>query len=410
MPCLGVVDAHVAGDLHDAGLGRAVHVVAREGGHALDRGDVDDRPAAPGEHPADSHGGAVHRPVQQHTQAAVDVLGIGLVRSRAPVDPGVVDPGAQRPSRLGGVGGALVRRPVADVARDRTRLAPQAGESALERLGVPVDADDVIAVGRQSPGDGEPDPHRGARNDRARRSSHASSCRGRADPSVAARPPRAPGAVCSATLAAMLLYDNPVSSNALKVRFLLAELGLAYDCREVPIRSRGPTGTSPQNPLGGIPTLDDDGLVMAESNAILRYLAQREGRDDLYPAGSGRARARGRVPRPLRARAARAVLPGRAPRARLRPGHRLQRGPARPGRRARQGGGDRPQVRVVRAARGRQRHRAGRVHDRRLRAPPRCSSARATRAWTSRPTRSCCACARRSRPATASPPRAPFSS
>ena len=42
------------------------------------------------------------------------------------------------------------------------------------------------------------------------------------------------------------------------------------------------------NPVGGVPTLDDDGLVMAESNAILRYLALREGRDDLYPPAPAR--------------------------------------------------------------------------------------------------------------------------
>jgi glutathione S-transferase len=82
----------------------------------------------------------------------------------------------------------------------------------------------------------------------------------------------------------MLLYDNPVSTNALKVRFLLAELGLDYDRREVPLSQPRPDWYLEQNPLGGVPTLDDDGLVMAESNAILRYLAQREGRDDLYPA------------------------------------------------------------------------------------------------------------------------------
>jgi glutathione S-transferase len=82
----------------------------------------------------------------------------------------------------------------------------------------------------------------------------------------------------------MLLYNNPVSSNALKVRFLMAELGLAYDCREVPMPQPRPDWYLAQNPLGGIPTLDDDGLVLAESNAILRYLAQREGRDDLYPS------------------------------------------------------------------------------------------------------------------------------
>jgi glutathione S-transferase len=81
----------------------------------------------------------------------------------------------------------------------------------------------------------------------------------------------------------MLLYDNPVSSNALKVRFLLGELGLPYDTREVPLARPRPDWYLAQNPIGGVPTLDDDGLVLAESHAILRYLAQRERRDDLYP-------------------------------------------------------------------------------------------------------------------------------
>jgi glutathione S-transferase len=89
----------------------------------------------------------------------------------------------------------------------------------------------------------------------------------------------------------MLLYTNPISSNALKVRFLLAELGLDYDSREVPLSQPRPDWYLAQNPLGGVPTLDDDGLVMAESNAILRYLAGREGRGDLYPvAAAERAR------------------------------------------------------------------------------------------------------------------------
>lgn len=82
----------------------------------------------------------------------------------------------------------------------------------------------------------------------------------------------------------MLLYDNAVSTNALKVRFLLAELGLSYDRREVPLTHPRPRWYLAQNPLGGVPALEDDGLVMGESNAILRYLAQRERREDLYPA------------------------------------------------------------------------------------------------------------------------------
>jgi glutathione S-transferase len=81
----------------------------------------------------------------------------------------------------------------------------------------------------------------------------------------------------------MLLYDNPVSSNALKVRFLLAELGLAYDRHEVPMVRPRPDEYVAVNPFTGIPTLDDDGFVVTESNAILRYLALREQREDLYP-------------------------------------------------------------------------------------------------------------------------------
>jgi glutathione S-transferase len=81
----------------------------------------------------------------------------------------------------------------------------------------------------------------------------------------------------------MLLYDNGVSSNALKVRFLLAELGLEYDRHDVPMLRPRPADYVAVNPLAGIPTLDDDGFVVTESNAILRYLALREGREDLYP-------------------------------------------------------------------------------------------------------------------------------
>ena len=81
----------------------------------------------------------------------------------------------------------------------------------------------------------------------------------------------------------LVLYDNPRSSNALKARFMLAELGLEYERRMVPFDLPRPDWYRALNPLGGIPTLDDDGFVLAESNAILRYLAGREGRHDLYP-------------------------------------------------------------------------------------------------------------------------------
>ena len=85
---------------------------------------------------------------------------------------------------------------------------------------------------------------------------------------------------------AIVLYDNPRSSNALKARFLLAELGLTYERRLVPFDLPRPDPYLALNPVGGIPTLDDDGFVLAESNAILRYLAARERRDDLFPAAA----------------------------------------------------------------------------------------------------------------------------
>jgi glutathione S-transferase len=83
---------------------------------------------------------------------------------------------------------------------------------------------------------------------------------------------------------ALRLYNLPASNNALKVRFLLAELALDYEPIDVPAGRPRPDWYLAINPAGGVPTLDDDGFVLAESNAILRYLARREQRDDLYPS------------------------------------------------------------------------------------------------------------------------------
>ena len=82
----------------------------------------------------------------------------------------------------------------------------------------------------------------------------------------------------------IVLYDNPASSNAMKVRFLLAELGLAYERRHVPLGRPRPDWYLARYPFGTIPFLEDGDLELGESNAILRYFANREGRTDLYPA------------------------------------------------------------------------------------------------------------------------------
>lgn len=81
----------------------------------------------------------------------------------------------------------------------------------------------------------------------------------------------------------LVLYDNPRSSNALKVRVLLAELGLAHERRTIALSRPRPAQYLAINPVGGIPSLSDGDVVVTESHAILRYLARREDRHDLYP-------------------------------------------------------------------------------------------------------------------------------
>jgi glutathione S-transferase len=70
------------------------------------------------------------------------------------------------------------------------------------------------------------------------------------------------------------------------VLFLLGILGLEFERRTVPFEAPRPDWHLAVNPLGGIPALIDGELVLAESNAILRYLAVREGRSDLLPTGA----------------------------------------------------------------------------------------------------------------------------
>lgn len=72
------------------------------------------------------------------------------------------------------------------------------------------------------------------------------------------------------------LYDSAISGNAYKVRLLLAHLGRPYEIVPVDILS-GESRTAEflaMNPNGRTPVLDDDGFVLAESNAILAYLAR----------------------------------------------------------------------------------------------------------------------------------------
>ena len=75
----------------------------------------------------------------------------------------------------------------------------------------------------------------------------------------------------------MLLYDNPVSGNAYKVRLLLAHLDLPYERVEMSVTDRSDRDEvlGGKNPALRIPVLRlADGRHLGESNAILWYLAE----------------------------------------------------------------------------------------------------------------------------------------
>lgn len=74
----------------------------------------------------------------------------------------------------------------------------------------------------------------------------------------------------------MQLYDYLPSGNSYKVRWVAAQLGLRYDHIDVDIHAGGTQSEEflAMNPAGQIPLLVlDDGRTLAESNAIIRYLA-----------------------------------------------------------------------------------------------------------------------------------------
>lgn len=84
----------------------------------------------------------------------------------------------------------------------------------------------------------------------------------------------------------MKLYDYLPSGNSYKVRLVLSYLGQDYTHIPIDIHA-GETQTAEylaKNPAGQIPLLElDDGRLLAESNAIMRYLAEGS---DLIPSDS----------------------------------------------------------------------------------------------------------------------------
>lgn len=84
----------------------------------------------------------------------------------------------------------------------------------------------------------------------------------------------------------MKLYDYELSGNCYKVRFLLHVLGLQYERRSVDFypgrEHKSERFLRDVNPQGQIPVLENEGVILRESQAILVYLASRYDKDRIW--------------------------------------------------------------------------------------------------------------------------------
>ena len=83
----------------------------------------------------------------------------------------------------------------------------------------------------------------------------------------------------------MKIWGRANSTNVRKVLWCAEEIGLSYE--QIPAGGAFGIVDTPEyrtlNPHGLVPCLEDDGLVLWESNAIVRYLARRYGTEPFAP-------------------------------------------------------------------------------------------------------------------------------
>ena len=89
----------------------------------------------------------------------------------------------------------------------------------------------------------------------------------------------------------MKLYDVTLSGHAHRARLFLGLLGLEYELIPVDLRAGEQHGEAFRaiNPFGQVPVLDDDGVIVPDSLAILVYLATKHGRSDWLPTDAAGA-------------------------------------------------------------------------------------------------------------------------
>jgi glutathione S-transferase len=85
----------------------------------------------------------------------------------------------------------------------------------------------------------------------------------------------------------MLVVHHLNNSRSQRVLWLLEELGVPYEMKKYerdPKTSLAPESLREIHPLGKSPVVTDNGLVLAESGAILEYLVEKYGHGRLAPA------------------------------------------------------------------------------------------------------------------------------
>lgn len=86
----------------------------------------------------------------------------------------------------------------------------------------------------------------------------------------------------------MITVHHLENSRSQRVLWLLEELGVDYDVKRYERdaeTSLAPEALKSIHPLGKSPVIDDDGLVVAETGAIVEYLVEKYGAGKLAPAG-----------------------------------------------------------------------------------------------------------------------------
>jgi glutathione S-transferase len=96
----------------------------------------------------------------------------------------------------------------------------------------------------------------------------------------------------------LIIWGRANSSNVQKVLWACGELNLEFQRIDIggPFGGTSDPAYRSKNPNGRVPTIEDDGFVLWESNAILRYLAAGDPQHRLLPENLDR-RARANIDR-----------------------------------------------------------------------------------------------------------------